>query len=69
MTMKEKPGFASDYMRGAHPSIVKAMTETNMISTVGYGKDEISERARERIRKACDRPGAAVELEGSGGIM
>ncbi|MCR4691312.1 MAG: low specificity L-threonine aldolase [Lachnospiraceae bacterium] len=59
---EEKLGFACDYMKGAHPNIMKAMTETNMISTVGYGKDEISERARERVRKVCGCPKAAVEF-------
>ncbi len=52
--------FASDYMEGAHPAIMKRLAETNMEHTAGYGLDEYSERAREKIRAACNAPEAAV---------
>ena len=32
--------FNSDYLEGAHPSIMVKMAETNMVQTVGYGEDE-----------------------------
>ena len=60
--MNERISFASDYEKGAHPSIMKRMAETNMAKTAGYGLDEISESARNRIRKACGREDAAVEF-------
>ena len=56
----EKLGFASDYMEGAHPEILKRLYETNFIKSSGYGTDEFSESARDRIRIACDAPGADV---------
>ena len=38
------------------------MVETNLMETAGYGLDEISESARNRIRKACNCENAAVEF-------
>ena len=58
--MNDRLFFASDYMEGAHPAIMKRLAETNMEHTAGYGLDEYSERAREKIRAACGVPGAAV---------
>ncbi|XME03861.1 threonine aldolase family protein [Lachnospiraceae bacterium C1.1] len=45
--------FVSDYMEGAHPSILKRMTEINMEKNSGYGRDPYSESAKEKIRKEC----------------
>ncbi len=58
--MPEKLYFASDYMEGAHPAIMKRLLETNLAHTVGYGLDEYSESARARIRAACAAPEAGV---------
>ena len=33
--------FNSDYLEGAHPLILKALTDTNLIQTPGYGTDDI----------------------------
>ena len=60
--MNEKLSFACDYAKGAHPDILRRMMETNLMKTAGYGLDEISESARERIRKACECERAAVEF-------
>ena len=54
--------LASDYQVGAHENIMKRLCETNMLNTSGYGKDEFCESAREKIRKACDAPDAAVHF-------
>ena len=56
----EKLGFASDYMEGTHPEILRRLTETNFVKSSGYGTDEFSEAARDKIRAACDAPGADV---------
>lgn len=48
--------FASDYMEGAHPAIMKKLMETNLEKTVGYGQDPYTEDAKEKIRKACNAP-------------
>lgn len=52
--------FASDYMEGAHPAILKRLTETNRTPMPGYGTDAISEAARAKIRAACQCPEADV---------
>ena len=54
--------FASDYMEGAHPVIMKKLMETNLEKTVGYGQDPYTEDAKEKIRKACNAPEAEVFL-------
>ena len=55
-------GFASDYMKGAHPAILKRMVETNGWETTGYGLDEICEEAKKKIRRACGCDAAEVEF-------
>lgn len=52
--------FVSDYLEGAHPAIIERLVATNLDQTSGYGTDEVCERARERIREACEAPDAAV---------
>ncbi len=58
--------FASDYMEGAHPLIMKRLLETNLEKTAGYGLDEYSESARDKIRKACNAPDADIFLLSGG---
>ena len=58
--MSEKLQFASDYMEGAHPAILERLLQTNLMKTDGYGLDEFSASAKEKIRKACDAPEADV---------
>ena len=60
--MSEKLYFVSDYMEGAHPNILKRLWETNYEHTDGYGLDEYTASAIDRIRKACDCPKAEVKL-------
>ena len=54
--------FASDYMEGAHPLILKRLMETNLVHSAGYGTDEFSESARAKIRKACNAPDADIHF-------
>ena len=58
----EKLSFACDYMKGAHPDIIRRLAETNMMETAGYGLDPVCESARERIRRACGCEDAEVEF-------
>ena len=60
MSCNNKLFFASDYMEGAHPMILQRMLETNMMKTAGYGLDEFSGSAKDRIRSACSAPEADV---------
>lgn len=61
-TENKKLMFASDYQEGAHPNIINRLIDTNRISMPGYGTDSICQSAKDRIRKACDCPKAAVEF-------
>ena len=47
--------FMSDYTEGAHPKILDRFREQNLISMPGYGDDEASAAAKEKIRAACHR--------------
>ncbi|MBR0408796.1 MAG: low specificity L-threonine aldolase, partial [Clostridia bacterium] len=48
--------FENDYSEGAHPKLLQALMDTNFVQQVGYGEDEYSLRAKEKIRAAlCDR--------------
>ena len=58
--MSAKLQFASDYMEGAHPAILERLAETNLLKTAGYGLDEFSESARDKIREACRAPEADI---------
>ena len=49
--------FNSDYLEGAHPSVMARLNETNMVQTVGYGEDQYCAAAREKIRAVCQAPG------------
>lgn len=45
--------FESDYIEGAHPKILEALVKTNMESLSGYGADEYTKIAKEKIAAAC----------------
>lgn len=52
--------FASDYMEGAHPAILEKLVATNMEQSAGYGLDEYSTSAKEKIKNACNVPNGEV---------
>lgn len=54
--------FASDYIAGAHPQIIKRLAETNLEVLPGYGSDSYCDSAKEKIKKACGTPDAQVEF-------
>ncbi len=54
--------FESDYIAGAHPEILKRLSETNLESLSGYGSDPYCESAKEKIRKAVGMEDAEVEF-------
>ncbi len=47
----KKYSFKDDYSEGAHPEILRILTETNLTQTTGYGEDVFSDKARELIKK------------------
>lgn len=44
--------FINDYSEGACEQIIDALSKTNMVKQIGYGNDEYSISARNKIRKA-----------------
>ena len=52
--------FECDYTEGAHPKILKALAETNLVQMSGYGFDPYTARAAEKIRTACGAEDATV---------
>jgi len=54
--------FMNDYSEGAHPQVLKALTETNMKQTVGYGLDDFCSAAAQLIRQKVAAPQAAVHF-------
>lgn len=52
--------FESDYIMGAHPEILRRLTETNFEALTGYGVDEYCSSAKEKIKAACNAPDADV---------
>lgn len=52
--------FESDYTTGAHPKILEQLLKTNMEPQPGYGSDNYSKNAKEKIRTACECPNAEV---------
>ena len=51
MDSQKKIMLQSDYLEGCHPNILKKLTETNLLQTVGYGEDEICSEAKTLIKK------------------
>lgn len=52
--------FTSDYSEGAHPEILRRLSETNYEQVAGYGDDPYCASAKEKIRNAVQNPNAAV---------
>lgn len=52
--------FESDYIEGALPEILDSLVKTNMEQLSGYGADEYTQSAKEKIKKACNCPKAQV---------
>lgn len=45
--------FDTDYMEGAHPTVMQRLLDTNLEQTPGYGTDNYCTEAKAKIRKAC----------------
>jgi len=48
--------FASDNNSGVHPAIIGALSKANSGNAIGYGDDEITKLAEEKIKQlfGCD---------------
>lgn len=54
--------FTSDYIEGAHPRLLQRLIDTNMVTQVGYGRDEYCQSAKEKIKAACQCPEAEIHF-------
>lgn len=54
--------FDSDYMEGAHPMVMRRLCETNLEQTVGYGCDEYTKQAKQKVKEAIGMPDAEVHF-------
>ena len=54
--------FENDYIQGAHPEVLRRLTETNLEPLSGYGTDPYCESAREKIRRECGCPEAEIHF-------
>ena len=54
--------FRNDYSEGAHPAVLQALADTNLVQTCGYGLDERCSGAAARIRSLCQAPEADVHF-------
>ena len=52
--------FSSDYMEGCHPAVLDRLVRTNLEHTPGYGTDNYTASAKDKIRRAADCPDAGV---------
>ena len=52
--------FACDYLEGAHPLILKKLSESNFTQEPGYGFDSHTQKAKQLIKEACGCLGADV---------
>lgn len=57
-----RASFESDYNNGCLPEILRRLSETNDEKASGYGFDPYTERAKDRIRKACDMTEAELHF-------
>jgi len=54
--------FTNDYSEGAHPRILEAMMECNLVQNAGYSMDTHTEHARELIKEEIGRPDADIHI-------
>lgn len=54
--------FKNDYSEGAHPRILKKLTETNLLQMQGYGEDVCCLQAADLIKKEADCKNADVHF-------
>ena len=52
--------FSCDYAEGCHPKVLEALSDTNMVSTPGYGEDKFCEAAKAKIKEYIQCPEADI---------
>ena len=54
--------FENDYLEGAHEKVLKRLIDINMVQAAGYGFDEFSAQAADKIRETIKCPEATVRF-------
>ena len=58
--------FKNDYSQGAHPNILKSLTDTNFVQQTGYGEDEYSLKAKDLLKEKMENPTAEIHFVSGG---
>lgn len=58
--------FKNDYSEGAHPRILNALIESNLVQEEGYGEDSYSRRAIELLKERIGRSDIDIHLLSGG---
>jgi len=54
--------FKNDYSEGAHPRILNALVESNLVQEAGYGEDHYSQKAIEILKQKLGRTDVDIHL-------
>ncbi|MDW8801719.1 low specificity L-threonine aldolase [Clostridium sp. A1-XYC3] len=54
--------FKNDYSEGVHPEILKALTESNLEQSEGYGEDSYTKKAIELLKEKIKRSDVDIHL-------
>jgi threonine aldolase len=58
--------FKNDYSEGAHPRILNALIETNLVQDEGYGEDRYSKEAIQRIKEKIESSNVDIHFISGG---
>ncbi|WP_391206693.1 threonine aldolase family protein [Psychrobacillus sp. L4] len=58
--------FKNDYAEGAHPSILQALMESNLVQEDGYGGDQFTQKAIDVLKQKLENPGVDIHLLSGG---
>lgn len=58
--------FQSDYNEGAHPRILKALVNTNLVQTYGYGEDQYSLEAIKLLKQRLNNQNVDIHFISGG---
>lgn len=54
--------FVNDYARGAHPDIFAKLQNFNLIPMAGYGFDDVTESAKQKLKTICQNNEAEIHF-------
>lgn len=54
--------FVNDYAKGVHPKILNALQTINLTPNIGYGYDDYSQSAKQKLRNICKKPDADIHF-------